>query len=70
MFGFLQKVTDPVCKMKIDKKTEFLSDYQGSKYYFCSENCRKSFNEEPEKYVTQENIPAKSCCQQNTKSCC
>lgn len=62
MFGFLSKVTDPVCKMKVDKKTEYFSDYQGSKYYFCSENCQKQFNEEPKKYVQQENAASQSCC--------
>ncbi len=63
MFGFLQKVTDPVCKMKVDKKSEHFSDYQDSKYYFCSENCLKSFTEEPGKYiVSQDNTLAKSCC--------
>ncbi len=71
MFGLFQKVSDPICKMKVDKdKTKYSSEYKGKKYYFCSENCKKSFNEEPERYVIQENIPAKSCCQQNTKSCC
>ncbi|MDO8573488.1 MAG: YHS domain-containing protein [Candidatus Daviesbacteria bacterium] len=71
MFGIFNKVTDPVCKMKVDKsKSKFSSEYKDENYYFCSENCKKSFDEEPEKYVAQENIPAKSCCQQNTKSCC
>lgn len=62
MFGFFSKVTDPVCKMKVDKKTEYFSDYQNSKYFFCSENCQKQFNAEPAKYVVQETTPAKSCC--------
>lgn len=71
MFGIFNKVTDPVCKMKVDKnKAKYSSEYKGEKYYFCSENCKKSFDEGPEKYITLENPPAKSCCQQNTKSCC
>ena len=70
MFGFSQKVSDPVCKMKVDK-TKYSSEYKGVKYYFCSQDCIKNFNTEPEKYIIQqENIPAQSCCQQSKKSCC
>lgn len=71
MFGLFQKISDPVCKMNVDKnKTKYSSEYKDKKYYFCSEDCMKNFNEEPKKYITQENIPARSCCQQNTKPCC
>ena len=70
MFGFLQKITDPVCKMRVDKKETF-SEYKGEKYYFCSENCKKKFDAEAEKYIAQkENVQPQSCCQQNSKSCC
>ena len=64
MFGFSKKITDPVCGMKMDKKTEFSSENEGTKYYFCSENCKDKFNAEPNKYITKkENVPAKkSCC--------
>ncbi|HCE30957.1 hypothetical protein A2778_05605 [Candidatus Daviesbacteria bacterium RIFCSPHIGHO2_01_FULL_40_24] len=71
MFGLFSKVTDPVCRMKVDKnKAKYSSEHKGEKYYLCSENCKKSFDEEPGKYAQQENIPTKNCCQQNTKSCC
>lgn len=59
MFGLFNKIQDPVCKMKVDKKTQYFSEYKNEKYYFCSENCKKSFQEKPEKYVSQKNIPAK-----------
>ena len=69
MFGFLQRVSDPVCKMKVDKKTQYSYEYKGEKYYFCSENCMNSFKEAPEKYIAplretnrQENILPKNCC--------
>lgn len=71
MFGLFKKVSDPVCKMKVDKNTGHSSEYQSTKYYFCSENCQKKFETEAEKYIGQkENIPTQSCCQQNSKSCC
>lgn len=72
MFGLFNKAQDPVCKMKVDKnETKYSSEYKGVKYYFCSQDCMKNFDKEPERYIVQqENIPAKSCCQQSNKSCC
>jgi YHS domain-containing protein len=47
------KVTDAVCKMKIDKrKAEFKSVYKGKTYYFCSANCKIKFYKNPEKYIS------------------
>jgi PKD repeat protein len=49
----LSKVTDVVCKMKIDKRTaEFKSKYKGKTYYFCSADCKMKFDENPEKYIS------------------
>ncbi len=61
MFGFLKKVTDPVCKMKIDK-TKYFSEHEGTKYYFCSESCKSQFNTNPKDYI-KENASS-SCCRQ------
>lgn len=47
-------VTDPVCGMKIKKEDAFASmEYQGNIYYFCMEADYKTFQENPEKYLTQ-----------------
>ena len=65
MFEFFKKkVSDPVCKMNLDNnKTNFSSEYQGRKYYFCSQNCLNKFNEGPEKYlVPQENVSKQEGC--------
>ncbi len=44
--------TDPVCKMDIDEKeAEFSSQYAGQRYYFCSEECKDSFEGQPERYA-------------------
>ncbi|MBP2030808.1 YHS domain-containing protein [Methanohalophilus levihalophilus] len=44
------EVKDPVCGMKIDKRTaKFKSEYEGKTYYFCSLSCKKKFDENPEK---------------------
>jgi YHS domain-containing protein len=44
-------MTDPVCGRKIDENTEFQARFAGKKYAFCSEECRKEFEERPEEYV-------------------
>jgi YHS domain-containing protein len=44
---------DPVCKMDVDeKKTNFSSEYAGRKYHFCSEECKDTFESQPERYAT------------------
>jgi len=45
----LQK--DPVCGMMVDeKKTKFISNYEGKSFYFCSAACRTSFDKDPRRY--------------------
>lgn len=41
---------DPVCSMHVEETTPFVSEYQGNKYYLCSEGCKMSFDREPQKY--------------------
>jgi len=36
---------DPICKIQVDDKTPFKSVYKNKEYYFCTENCKKKFNE-------------------------
>ncbi|KQC11475.1 MAG: hypothetical protein APR55_07675 [Methanolinea sp. SDB] len=43
---------DPVCYVDVDEDTaRFGSAYRGTDYYFCSDFCRKKFEENPEKYA-------------------
>ncbi|MCX7974490.1 MAG: YHS domain-containing protein [Candidatus Aminicenantes bacterium] len=45
-------VKDVVCGMQVDiHETKFTSNYKGKVYYFCSERCKKAFDEDPEKYI-------------------
>ena len=47
-------VHDPVCHMDIDPATAAgTSEYKGQTYYFCSLGCKKSFDQEPEKYLSK-----------------
>lgn len=44
--------TDPVCHMRVaPSKTDLVADYDGHRYHFCSEACRKAFEASPEKYL-------------------
>lgn len=43
---------DPVCYVDVDEDTaRFSSTYRGTDYHFCSDFCRKKFEENPEKYA-------------------
>ena len=41
---------DPVCGMNIQENTQFVTEYEGKKYYLCSEGCKTSFEKNPQKY--------------------
>ncbi len=43
---------DPVCGMRIDEsRSEFHAQFAGKKYSFCSEDCKKEFETDPEEFV-------------------
>ena len=45
---------DPVCGMEVgEKRAAGTSEYHGRTYYFCSPGCKKAFDREPEKYLSQ-----------------
>jgi YHS domain-containing protein len=47
------KVKDPVCGMTVNlKTTKFTSEYKGKTYGFCSENCKKQFDAEPDMFLS------------------
>jgi len=40
--------------MQVDEKNAAgQSDYQGQTYYFCSENCKEKFDQNPQRYAKQ-----------------
>ena len=46
------ELRDPVCGMEVKKSpTSLASDHLGSTFHFCSEQCRKLFDINPNKYV-------------------
>lgn len=43
---------DPVCGMNVDEnKSQYQSHYGGKKFNFCSEQCKKEFDKQPEQYA-------------------
>lgn len=45
-------VTDPVCGMQIDtSEAAAQTIHEGQAYFFCSEDCRRTFEENPEEFV-------------------
>lgn len=46
---------DPVCGMTVEIATaHFISEYDGTTYYFCAADCKRSFDKEPRKYIQTE----------------
>ncbi|MCI0335999.1 MAG: YHS domain-containing protein [Acidobacteria bacterium] len=44
--------TDPVCGMRVDdQKVGSKSQYQGTTYFFCSDECKRKFEQQPELYT-------------------
>ena len=40
---------DPICNMKVNKKTTVApSEYEGRTYHFCAPGCKKAFDADPE----------------------
>ena len=44
--------TDPVCGMQVDdQRSPAKSEYQGTDYYFCSNDCKRKFDQQPGQYT-------------------
>lgn len=45
---------DPVCDTAVDEaKAPAKTEYAGEVFYFCSDACQKTFEEEPGRYIGQ-----------------
>ena len=47
---------DPICQMEVDTDSPpgGQSEYQGTSYYFCAPGCKVAFDQEPEKYLSDQ----------------
>lgn len=51
----MENVKDPVCGMAVKADSaERWSEYRGETYSFCSVECKKAFDADPDRYVTAE----------------
>ena len=51
----MKSIRDPVCGMAvIPGSTVFSVSIEDKQYYFCAESCRKSFVENPKKFLVPE----------------
>ena len=42
---------DPICGMMVDEtKAKFTSEHEGKAFYFCSANCKSTFDKDPHRY--------------------
>lgn len=49
----VQSVKDPVCGMTVDaEQAQWKSEYNGNTYYFCSQQCKQKFDQEPARYAS------------------
>ena len=47
------KAQDPVCGMKVKKEdAAATSQYRGVTYFFCSPQCKETFDADPEAFVS------------------
>lgn len=48
-------VTDPVCRKEVDENNApgGKVHYWDNVFYFCTEECRKAFRREPQKYIAE-----------------
>jgi Cu+-exporting ATPase len=47
----MRSAKDPVCGAQVDPKTSVSEQESGKEYYFCSEECRQKFTENPSEYT-------------------
>ena len=54
-------VIDPVCLMVLPPgKTQYYSEFEGKRYHFCMERCKKEFDKNPKQYLLGIDINSKS----------
>jgi YHS domain-containing protein len=52
LLGRHNMAMDPVCNMEVDElDTKFNSQYGNQTYYFCSEECKDTFDNKPEQFA-------------------
>lgn len=51
----MAQAKDPVCGMMVDTATaQYKTEAMGNTYYFCSADCKRTFDKDPQKYAQKE----------------
>ncbi len=54
-------VKDPVCGMEFNSsQAEAQTTYEGQAYFFCSEECRQTFEQNPKEFINNASAPSPS----------
>jgi YHS domain-containing protein len=56
--GAEKKFVDPVCGREVSSNSEFFTDLECDRYYFCSAKDLAEFERDPLKYVAKEKADA------------
>ena len=51
---------DPVCGMDVSEDSDFHTEHEGHKHYFCSAGCLQKFETDPQKYLNPSAAPAET----------
>jgi YHS domain-containing protein len=44
---------DLVCRRDVEEDTRFFTEYDNNKYSFCSPECKRAFDDHPDRYIQQ-----------------
>jgi YHS domain-containing protein len=48
---------DPVCKMEVNPASaEAQSEWEGQVFYFCAQDCKRRFDENPRRYLDETDL--------------
>jgi Cu+-exporting ATPase len=50
----MERVKDTVCGMEVRKDEAVTTSYRAKTFYFCSDACKEKFEEDPERYLKNE----------------
>jgi len=42
---------DPICGTWVERQNSPFSEFEGEYYFFCSEDCKQEFDDDPERYM-------------------
>ena len=51
----MRMAADLVCRMEVDQENaRFFTEYDNKEYFFCSAECKRAFDDHPDRYIQQQ----------------